>query len=256
MIGSAEDKKISIIEKSPYKMGIYYPESLSASACANHYQGETFISDSVNILNIKNSDSNYRFERTNELLSQEEKLDAVSAASILRNRFGVGEIELGMGNPRAINQLLAHHSVIFKPEQKRVWVSTQPYQIGKFICYNLDSVFSGKSQIIEEWNTIDADPFLASSDYHDFIYFRELKAKINGYVLFGKELILDSEEIKKYMLSNPHSYVMSVTLGQYFMKKEHYSNAIQHFEDALNKNVASLDEYRKIESLIIECKER
>ena len=39
------------------------------------------------------------------------------AASILRNRKGVGEAELGLANEMAINQFIAHHSVISNPRK-------------------------------------------------------------------------------------------------------------------------------------------
>ena len=57
--------------------------------------------------------------------------------------------DLGMGNQLSVNQLIAHHSIVFKPTQQLVWVSTAPYQLGKFVAYDLKKVFSlTKDQII------------------------------------------------------------------------------------------------------------
>ena len=50
----------------------------------------------------------------------------------MRNRKGVGEAELGLANEMAINQFIAHHSVIFQPEKKRMWA--------KFIAINIVNV--------------------------------------------------------------------------------------------------------------------
>ena len=55
---------------------------------------------------------------------------------------GVGEAELGLANEMAINQFIAQHSVIFQPEKKRMWVSTAPWQCGKYVAYDLNRIFS------------------------------------------------------------------------------------------------------------------
>ncbi len=41
-------------------------------------------------------------------------------ATILRDRKGVKGAELGMGNELALNQLQAHHGIIFKPESRYI----------------------------------------------------------------------------------------------------------------------------------------
>ena len=71
-----------------------------------------------------------------------------------------------MTNEKSLNQLLAHHAVIFKPQDKLMWVSANPFQCGEFVCYNLDSVFAkAKTRTADEKLNIDRltipeDPFL------------------------------------------------------------------------------------------------
>ena len=50
-----------------------------------------------------------------------------SAAKLLRDQKGMNGNDIGMGNEKSINQLIAHHSVIFKPGERLVWVSTSPW---------------------------------------------------------------------------------------------------------------------------------
>ena len=77
-----------------------------------------------------------------ELISEADKQTPHKAVEILRNRRGLdGEI-IGYGNEKAINQLLAHHGIVFKPEEKKVWLSANPYQMGAFISYDLENVFA------------------------------------------------------------------------------------------------------------------
>ena len=65
-----------------------------------------------------------------ELIKEEDHLDPTKAVAILRNKEGLNEAPLGYGNEMALNQLLAHHGIVFKPEELMVWVSTNPYQLG------------------------------------------------------------------------------------------------------------------------------
>ncbi len=141
LIGSAADGRSAIIEKSPRKQDIVYPQG-DQIICANHFQGEAFRNDRRNIENILGSDSKYRFDRINELLAADSIIDVNDAVSILRNRMGKNNAELGMGNPLAVNQLIAHHAVVFKPSKQIAWISTAPYQLGKFVAYDLNKVFS------------------------------------------------------------------------------------------------------------------
>ncbi|TNF23890.1 MAG: hypothetical protein EP314_08645, partial [Bacteroidetes bacterium] len=123
LVGSATDHAAAIIEKSPDRLDIYRPND-SRLVCANHYQSETFKNDPVNLKNIEDSDSEYRFKRMDQLLAAHIPVDAQKTVEILRNQKGLDDAELGMGNPKAINQLLAHHGVVFQPEKRLMWVST------------------------------------------------------------------------------------------------------------------------------------
>ena len=66
MIGSSIDNKTILIEKSPQKMDVY-DSGKNQVTCSNHYQSDIFLNDSVNITNIKNSDSKHRYDRKNQL---------------------------------------------------------------------------------------------------------------------------------------------------------------------------------------------
>ncbi|MDR3350557.1 MAG: C45 family peptidase [Prevotellaceae bacterium] len=171
LIGSAEDNRAVIIEKSPDKMGVYQSEK-DWLVCANHYQSETFKDDERNKENIAASDSPYRQRRAEELIAQHIPLDPPKAALILRDQKGPGGEDIGAGNARAINQLIAHHSVIFLPQKGLMWVSTAPWQLGKYVAYNLREIFANpdfSGEITTDSLTIPEDPFLYSDTYKTFI---------------------------------------------------------------------------------------
>lgn len=260
MVTSAIDNKTVLIEKSPEKIDVYESDN-GKILCTNHYQSDEYLQTEINQYNIKNSDSKYRFDRLNELIRQEQPLDVDDAISILRNQKGMNNAELGLGNPKAINQLIAHHSIIFEPQEKRFWISTAPYQIGELICYDLDEVFADapkrnlNEHLYIDSLTIAADPFVKTKAYRDFEYFKTIKKKLFDSYMVGIEFSLSESERTKYIRSNPESYVTYMSLGQYYLDLEECDLAKKYFDIALTKDVASKDEETKIKSLRDECED-
>ena len=181
MIGSAEDGYTAIIEKSVHKIALHHSDS-NRIICSNHYQSDSFKTDIDNQNNIKTSASNYRQIRTKNLLNQSPNLGYLEVAQILRDKQGHQGKEIGFGNEKALNQLLGHHSVIFMPEKRLIWVSTAPYQLGEFVAYDLNTVFNlntlPKRSLGIDSLLIPEDPFASSSEFQDYINFRELKKEL------------------------------------------------------------------------------
>ncbi|GGB88587.1 C45 family autoproteolytic acyltransferase/hydolase [Dyadobacter sediminis] len=253
LIGSAADDKAVIIEKSPQKMDVYQ-SGKDYLVCANHYQGSSFIRDSVNIHNIRDTDSKSRFDRMNQLLERTYPVDIKDAASILRDKKGLNDKFLGYGNSSSLNQLIAHHGILFKPEKKEIWISTPPFQLGEFICYNLNDVFSGKRTFATvDSLTIPKDSFLATADYRKFEDFRKTKQKISRYVMLGMPFELSPAEEKKFINNNPESFLTYLFLGDYFRKNGNNTKAIAYYQQSLEHEVASLNEVKAIKDRIEDC---
>ena len=250
LVGSVKDGKSAIIEKSPHQYDMVYAET-NQIVCANHFQGEVFLNNKTNIENIRGSDSQYRFRRINELLQQDRMIDVPDAVSILRNRQGIGGTSLGMGNPLAVNQLIAHHAVVFKPVKQQVWVSTSPYQLGKFVAYDLNKVFSTDiKQIIENQEiyvrelTISADTFLYSKEYIGFTKYLEMTEKLKEYSKSRKTL---PESFKSaYIQTNPQLYLTYFHLGRYYHDIRNYKQAYEYYQTALSKEVAGIDKRNEL----------
>jgi hypothetical protein len=143
LIGSAKEGKASLIEKTPEAMD-FYESSENYIISTNHFQGDTLGNTPLNVEHVKTSATKYRFDRVHELLGRQQKNSVANSIDILRNQLGLGDKNIGLGNERTINQLVAHHSIVFQPEQRLVWVSTGPWQLGKFVCYDLNKVFNYK----------------------------------------------------------------------------------------------------------------
>ena len=80
-------------------------------------------------------------------------LTPARAAAILRDYRDEENRFIGLCNELSINQCIAHHSVIFAPEKHIMWVSTAPWQAGKYIAYNLDSIFYSDKPLDKRFDT-------------------------------------------------------------------------------------------------------
>jgi predicted choloylglycine hydrolase len=251
LIGSAKDHTAALIEKTPSRMDVFHPND-SLLVCSNHYQGSELKDDEHNIQNIKMSDSKFRFDRITQLLKEAYPLTVQKAVTVLRNKEGFNNNPIGYGNPKAINQLIAHHSIVFKPQSLDFWVSTMPYQEGEYVHYNLRQVLMHQLSDSDSLN-IAASSFVQSDDLKKFEAFKKVKQAIYRHKTFGVPLQLSESDIQQYIQNNPMSYVTYMSLGDYFMQSKNYVRAKTFYEEALKHQVASEAETEKIKQAIAEC---
>lgn len=255
MVGSALDNKAVLIEITPNKMDVFDVANGNQIICTNHFQSEELKNDPRNLDQIRDSHSEYRYERIQELLDENKMVNPKVAAEILRNTDGINDLKLGYGNEKALNQLMAHHGIIFEPTEKRVWVSSNPYQLGEFVCYDLDMIFNtdfeSKKQVtslaIDSLN-IPKDPFLETTAYSNYQKFRIENSKMSSY-LDTKSPITDAF-IQNYQSLNPDYWVVYYKAGLYFYQSKQYALAKVQFEKALTKEITTLPEKARIENYL------
>lgn len=245
LVASAADNKAVIIEKTPDDLDVYDPHK-NFIVCTNHFQSKGLSVSKKNIEQMKESASPYRYERLMELLNANGKNTVQKTINILRDRKGLHNADIGDGNEKAINQLLAHHSVVFEPQKRIVWVSTSPWQLGQYIAYDLKKIFGlrGLKQDIEISDsslTIAPDSFLLTAEYRNFENFRRFKQRIAD----GDKINADS-----LVASNPEFYHAYVLAGDYLYKQKDYKRALHFYRSALTKVIATKKEEDHIKSQI------
>ncbi|HTM66319.1 MAG TPA: C45 family peptidase [Flavipsychrobacter sp.] len=251
LVGSAADHKAIIIEKTPKDLAIYDPGKDNIQ-CTNHYQSKHFQTQKLNVEQEKRSASVYRYERLQELMQQNYPLTPDKMASILRDRRGLHGANIGDGNEKAVNQFIAHHSIIFQPDSLKFWISSAPWQLGTYVCYDLRKIFvlNGLQQdreVADVSLNIAPDSFLYSNEYAQFLKFRKNKIAL----LFHKPV--DTAEV---VHSNPYFYDAYRIAGDYCREKGWYQPAISYYEQALTYEVATLDERDAISKKISECRKK
>lgn len=260
MVGSASDKKAVLIEVSPNNIGVYDVGNSNQLLCSNHFQSETLKDNDRNIAQIKNSHSKYRFDRMVELFDENKKINPVKAVEILRNKDGLNNLALGFGNEKALNQLLAHHGIVFKPEQRLVWVSSNPYQMGEFVCYDLNKIFKNRHSkdfivsLEEEKLNIPKDPFLETKEYKNYELYRIEDRKIDSFL--KKKQDLPTNFAENYQSLNPDYWVVYYKVGLSFYRKKEYKLAQEQFEKALTKEITTLPKKEEIEKYLKKIKRK
>jgi len=250
LIGSAIDGKASIIEKTPDAIDLV-ESSDNYIICTNHFQGNPLGSTPLNKDHMRQSASLYRFDRVQQLLSKQHKNSIAKTVLILRNQKGLNDEDIGMGNEKAINQLVANHGIVFQPEKRLVWISTAPWQLGKFVCYDLNKVFNDpmikNHEVYEKDRTIPPDLFLATPEYQAYLKFSSYRFPFNTHA--G----LQPDSLVKW---NPGSYQAYMEGGDFYLQQQEFAKAAPIYRIGLTKEVATLQEREHMEKNLRLCKEK
>lgn len=243
LIGSAKDGYAAIIEKTPTSIALY--KSLDTKiVCTNHYQSEAYKDDKNNVENIASSDSPYRHRRLNELIDTLAPISSDDAVAILRNRYGINNSDIGLSNEKSLNQFIAHHSVVFQPDELRFWVSTSPWQLGEYVCYDLDEVFdypgcTDSSYAIEEL-TIAADSSALNDEYVRVCQYREQYRQLSA-MIDTKQRVSDAF-IATFIANNANYFEVYNILGDYELSQGNYTQAITYWKKALSLEIPRTSE--------------
>lgn len=249
LIASAKDGYAAIIEKTPKQISLFEEDkNVTKIVCTNHYQSEMFEDDEYNKVNIANSDSPYRHKRLNELLDEKSPLTPDDAVDILRNRYGLGNSDIGLGNEKSLNQFIAHHSVVFKPNDLKMWVSTSPWQLGEYVCYDLDEIFDKDINnhhyyASEEYN-ISADSLSIKNEYEKVCHYREDYKEVTKAI--KEKRMLSQDFIDGFIADNPNYFQVYNILGDYMLSKNEIDLAKEYWKKSLMLEIARVEERDEI----------
>jgi len=257
MIGSAEDGKACVIEKSPYKT-VLFQNDADYIICTNHFQSGDFSADKLNIKQKEETPTTGRFQRTEQLIKRDSPMDEKDVAAVIRNPYGMDDKKIGYTNELAINQYIAHHSVIFKPEKLLVWVSTKPYQLGTYVCYDLNKIFHKK-----EYFKQDKELFEIELSLHpDSVLITEYFSKVTEYKKMRDAFIdnlnnhlslINESSVEKLIQLNPDFYQPYYLAGEYYNNNKNYDKALIFYQKAMTKSIPYLSDRKLLEERIKAC---
>jgi hypothetical protein len=201
---------------------------------------------------METSASLYRYARVAQLLDDTQQNSVANTARILRDRYGLHDADIGMGNEKLVNQLIAHHAVIFQPQKNLVWISTAPWQLGKFVCYDLNRVFSAgpplrNEEIYEMEREIPADTFLLTKDFEDFKKFARFRFP------FDNRSDMHPDSLIRW---NPESYLGYLLGGDFWWDRGQWTRAADFYGVGLQKEIATVQERNHMERRLRACNDK
>ncbi|GGG35569.1 C45 family autoproteolytic acyltransferase/hydolase [Bizionia arctica] len=253
-VGSAHDNRAITIEVSPKNFGVYEVENSNQLICTNHFQSEAYADDEKNSKHKAESHSQYRYQRIEELFNEAPKITPQIAVDMLRNKEGLHDATLGYGNEKALNQLLAHHSVVFKPSDRLVWVSANPYQLGAFVAYNLNTIFNEGPENREakplnnKKLTIEKDPFQYTETYLDYEKYRVISRQVENAI--GDDDYVDPNTLRALQETNPDYWQAYYLTGKYHYENKQFRAALNAFQKAKTKEITTVPDQEQIDLYI------
>ena len=249
LVSSGKEGKAVIIEKSPEKTDVFYPDS-TLLFCSNHFQSNALKADEKNVAFMKNSSTVYRFKRL-EQLTAGLHANPSNVAAILRNPYGIDGKKIGWGNEDALNQFIAHHGVIFKPASGEMWVSSSPYQVGTLVYFNLNDIFNHRSYGLNRNKNIAADTQMVSTIVRPYWEFKSLVDSIKN----ANKPISDLT-IGRMVSLNPDYYYGYEIAGDYYFALGRKESASKNYNKSLQCVIPNLLERKAIEKKLLESNKR
>jgi isopenicillin-N N-acyltransferase-like protein len=130
------------------------------AAVTNHFEGP--LASDVKNLRVRNETSTLsRKSRADQLLSAlPTSITVTDAVDLLRDRAGANGQPLPLGDRNAIDALIATHGVVMDTGKRQLWVSEGPHLLGRFVLFDMNTIWSAAPPIVSDVVAIPADPAL------------------------------------------------------------------------------------------------
>lgn len=134
----------------------------------DHMIREVFESDAHNERIRRTTSSGYRFDRLAELLAAPGTFEPEDAVEVLRDRRGLDNAELGLGNRNALENLHTTQSVVVDATSMVLWVAEGPSTLGRYRAFDLRHLLARQGSRPAALADFPADRLLYSEEYRDY----------------------------------------------------------------------------------------
>jgi isopenicillin-N N-acyltransferase like protein len=161
---------VAIAERAPGEP-IFVRRGRGKVPLTNHFEGP-LAADPANLRVEAVTTTWPRRRRLDELLAKlPPAADTQAVVDVLRDHQGEGGADLALGNRRAIDALIATHSVVMDVTARVLWVSEGPHLTGRYLAFDvgklLDPAFVPSAA--DAMKEIPADPIQPSGAYDAWV---------------------------------------------------------------------------------------
>lgn len=244
-------QRVAIIEKTPLQS---FTRILNQSeVVANQFVSKELVDDPINKFMRDQLTSNFRYLRGKDLTQKESSSlsqnSALDVLKILRDKQDQNGEELYLGSRRAIDALIATHSVILDGDEKKIYVSVGPSLSGEFLGFDLKKSFDQKKPIVSD--ILPADSDVSSSQYYDLKNNLKIIAKAKG--LYKQKKCEDAEQILAHLVGDEIKRHFDYLSTKAYLAKcrQDIPNALTYFKKALESKPSYLSQ---VEAMKLELK--
>lgn len=155
------------IERVPGRPDYFYRLDERA-VVTNHFKGPA-AEDPKNQRVRKSTSTLARHDRGAQLVERARAgATEREAVELLRDRRGINDAPLELGDRRAIDALIATHGVVMNTSDRVLWVSESPHLLGRFVAFDLKAMLRpdyDPAQDAGALPSVPADPLLTSGEY-------------------------------------------------------------------------------------------
>lgn len=169
LVGDGKTGESAVIERTPRRTEVRRANRADGTMLlTNHALAQSFANDAENDRLKRYMTSGARYKRLEELVKHwRGQIDARKALEILRDKRGVGNAELGLGNRNTLDAIIATHSVVVDATSLTIWVGTGPHLIGKYVGYDLKRELLGDVQRAQPPD-LPEDPVATSDEFRAY----------------------------------------------------------------------------------------
>jgi len=193
LLGDGKTGESAVIERSPTRVEVR--RSRETTLLANHALSQAFAGDAENDRLKRYMTSGARHKRLEELVKKHHgQIDPRRALEILRDKRGLGDTPLGLGNRNALDAIIATHSVVVDATNLILWVGEGPHLLGRFRAFDLRKELLGEERPAP--GDLPEDPIALSDDFRNY---KEAMASLKAAERLRDERELDraAEEARK-----------------------------------------------------------